>query len=176
MTFRTSLAVSTSPAVRAVLALGAALSATALLTTPAHAGVSGQYVFRNAATGKCLDVRAGSKDNGALLQQFSCNGKGNQTFIVSFQVDDPTSMLSAQHSYKCMMSAGTAPGSQVVQRDCDNLSSMRWEFVELGGNSVTIKNVASGLCLDDGGQPSGSRREVRQTVCTGAAPQVWTRY
>ncbi|MFG2623038.1 RICIN domain-containing protein [Streptomyces sp. NPDC048507] len=165
----------TSLAVRTALAVGAALAATALLTTPAQAGVSGQYQFRNAATGKCLDVRAGSKDDGTPLQQFSCNGKGNQTFIVEFRVDDPTSMLSAQHSYKCMQAVGATPGSQVVQRACDNLSSMRWEFVELGGGSVTIKNMASGLCLDDGGQPSGSRREVRQTVCTGAATQVWGR-
>ncbi|MER5888765.1 RICIN domain-containing protein [Streptomyces sp. NPDC001941] len=161
--------------VRAGVAASAALTATAVLAGPAHAGVSGQYTFRNAATGKCLDIQAGSTADNAVLQQFSCNGKSHQRFSLAFQVDDPTSLMRATHSNKCLQVFSSTPGSTIVQRPCDNVSQQRWEFVELGGNSVLVKNTASGLCLDDGGAPSGSRREVRQTVCTGAATQVWAR-
>ncbi|MGA4844361.1 RICIN domain-containing protein [Streptomyces sp. G45] len=110
------------------------------------------------------------------LQQFSCNGKSHQRFSLSFEVDNPTSLMRATHSNKCMQAVSATPGTNVIQRPCDNISWQRWEFIELGNNKVTIKNVASGLCLDDGAAPSGSRREVRQTLCTGAATQVWTRY
>ncbi|WP_157167927.1 RICIN domain-containing protein [Streptomyces typhae] len=161
--------------VRAGIAFGAALATTAVLAGPAHAGVSGQYSFRNAATGKCLDVQGGSSADQTVLQQFSCNGKSHQRFSLAFQVDDPTSLLRALHSNKCIQAFSSTPGTAVYQRPCDNVSAQRWEFVELGGNSVTIKNVATGLCLDDGAAPSGSRREVRQSVCTGASTQIWSR-
>ncbi|MCI3934526.1 RICIN domain-containing protein [Streptomyces sp. AN091965] len=166
---------SSSFTVRAGIAASAALAATAVLVGPAHAGVSGQYSFRNAGTGKCLDVQAGSSADNTVLQQFSCNGKAHQRFSLNFEVDNPTSLMRAAHSNKCMQVFSATPGTNVVQRPCDNVSQQRWEFIELGNNNVTVKNVASGLCLDDGAAPSGSRREVRQTVCTGAATQVWTR-
>ncbi|GAA0618151.1 RICIN domain-containing protein [Streptomyces crystallinus] len=162
-------------ATRAGVAVGAALATSAVFAGSAHAGVSGQYYLHNAATGKCLDVQGGSSADHTVLQQFSCNAKAHQRFILEFQLDNPTTFLKASHSNKCIEAYSNQPGTQVVQRPCNNISQQRWEFVELGGPSALIKNVASGLCLDDGGAPSGSRREVRQSVCTGASTQIWNR-
>ncbi|WP_171166779.1 RICIN domain-containing protein [Streptomyces sp. I05A-00742] len=163
-------------ALRTGVVAGTALTAAALLTVPADATVVGTYSYQNAATGKCLDVRAASRDDGAVIQQFSCKSGGQQDFNTRPELGQTSSDVRALHSGKCIEPLNAHPGGIIIQRGCTNSYAQRWEFIELGNQTVTIKNVATGLCLDDAGMPSGSRREVRQATCTGTAGQIWQRY
>ncbi|MEV7614597.1 RICIN domain-containing protein [Streptomyces sp. NPDC089799] len=135
----------------------------------------GAHKYVNAATGKCLDIQGASRDPGALVQQFSCKTGYQQEFATLFGADGLTRM-QPRHSGKCIGAAGTAPGSQVTQQVCHDGAIQRWDLVDLGGGQVAVRNAATGLCLDDGANPSGSRREVRQVVCTGSSTQNWVRY
>ncbi|MEU3406307.1 RICIN domain-containing protein [Streptomyces sp. NPDC006670] len=135
----------------------------------------GAHKYVNAATGKCLDIQGASRDPGALVQQFDCKSGYHQRFATLFGADGLTRM-QPQHSGRCIGAEGTVPGSRVTQQVCHDGPTQRWDLVDLGGNQVAIKNAATGLCLDDGANPSGSRRDVRQVVCTGAATQNWVRY
>lgn len=47
--------------------------------TPAPQGWSGYYVIRNVRTGKCLDVRAGSLQEGAIIQIYHCTNSTTVT-------------------------------------------------------------------------------------------------
>ncbi|GGR32464.1 RICIN domain-containing protein [Streptomyces netropsis] len=167
----------------AVVAFAASASLVGAVTSAQAAGAPdgpaqpvGVHKYTNGATGKCLDVRAASRDDGAVVQQFNCKSGEQQKFATQFFVGDPTTVIRPNHSGKCVDTLNGQPGAGIIQRTCNNTLSQRWEIVDLGNNAVSIKNVASGLCLDDGGMPSGSRREVRQVVCLGSAGQIWSRY
>ncbi|MFG2296594.1 RICIN domain-containing protein [Streptomyces sp. NPDC048603] len=146
-------------------------------SSSAAAVPGGAHKYVNAATGKCLDIQGASRDPGAVVQQFGCKTAYHQEFATMFTAADPTTTrMQPRHSGRCIGADGTVPGSRVTQQVCHDGAIQRWELVDLGGSQVAVKNAATGLCLDDGANPSGSRREVRQVVCTGAATQNWVRY
>lgn len=155
----------------------AATSSASASPSSAAAVPGGAHKYVNAATGKCLDIQGASHDPGVPVQQFSCKSGYHQSFATYFAPTDPTTTrMQPRHSGKCIGADGSAPGSRVTQQVCHDGAIQRWELVDLGGGQVTVKNVATGLCLDDGANPAGSRREVRQVVCTGTATQIWVRH
>ncbi|MFJ3922185.1 RICIN domain-containing protein [Streptomyces sp. NPDC090022] len=151
-------------------------SAHAASSTGAEVVPGGAHQYRNAVTGKCLDVRGGSQDPNAVIQQFDCKWALNQQFVSQFTGSDPTTRLQPRHSGMCASAAGSWPGSYVTQQRCLGGPSERWELVDLGGGAVVVKNAFTGLCLDDAGWSDGSRREVRQAVCRNSGAQVWIRH
>jgi endo-1,4-beta-xylanase len=80
--------------------------------------VPGNYWrFVNAHSGKCLDVQAISSDDGATIQQFSCNPGPNQDWIVADGGPPGTIRLVARHSGKSLdvKDSKTADGTPIVQ-------------------------------------------------------------
>ncbi|MEV6973028.1 RICIN domain-containing protein [Kitasatospora sp. NPDC093806] len=154
-----------------VIAGAAALSATTLLAAPAEA-LPTQHRWANVATGKCLDIRGADVHYDALLQQFSCKVAGNQKIQTDTYLGDPTTDMRVMHSGMCLEPTGMEAGATIVQRTCNYSQGQRWEFTWYDAGA-TIKNKVTGLCIDDAGMPSGSRREVRQQPCTAAAGQLW---
>ncbi|MFF5447241.1 RICIN domain-containing protein [Streptomyces sp. NPDC012888] len=168
-------------------ATAAALTASACLlggTTSAQAAQpdrtsaatvpGGAHQYRHVVTGKCLDIRGRSSDDYAVVQQFDCrSGALNQQFVSQFTGTDPTTRLQPRHSGKCVHAHW--PSSHVTQLSCQDAPTQRFELIDVGGGAVVLKNQYTGLCLDDAGMADGSRREVRQTTCTGHPSQGWVR-
>ncbi|MFG2716156.1 RICIN domain-containing protein [Streptomyces goshikiensis] len=172
-------------AVRAAVVAGTVLSAATVLTAPAQAKpaespASGaatmtayRFQYANVATGKCLDIRAASRYENGLLQQFNCKEELNQEFWSDTVLGDSSVDLKPAHvSNLCLEPSGLEAGATIVQKVCNYSQGQRWDF-GWSGPSATVKNRVTGLCMEDAGMPSGSRREVRQMPCTGAPGQLW---
>jgi hypothetical protein len=82
-----------------------------------------QYQLINAATGKCLDVKGRSKDDGATIQQFACRNQENQKWALRPTGSDAFALVGVG-SGKC---ADVEDDGDVKQRDCDNGASQRWQ-------------------------------------------------
>ncbi|WP_078988906.1 RICIN domain-containing protein [Streptomyces sp. WM6372] len=177
-----------SLAVRAGVVIGAAASAAALVAVPAQAAPaqavpaseSGtlaalRYQYVNVATGKCLDIRGGSYYDYTLVQQFNCKkDAAHQQFWTDTILDDPSTEMRPAHSSSCIEPTNLEAGATIIQRVCNHSQGQRWEFDWSDGRH-TIRNRVTGMCLEDAGMPSGSRREVRQMPCNGGPGQLWTR-
>ncbi|RPK41932.1 Endo-1,4-beta-xylanase A precursor [Streptomyces sp. ADI91-18] len=177
-----------SSAVRAAV-VAAVLSAATVLAAPAQAKpaespettataavtmTAYRFQYANVATGKCLDIRGASRYEYGLLQQFNCKEELHQEFWSDTVLGDPSVDLKPAHvSNLCLEPSGLEAGATIVQRVCNYSQGQRWDF-GWNGSSATVKNRVSGLCLEDAGMPSGSRREVRQMPCTGAPGQLWS--
>ncbi|WP_433213557.1 RICIN domain-containing protein [Dactylosporangium sp. CS-047395] len=75
----------------------------------------------SADNGYCLDVPNAGKDNGTILQVYSCNGTVAQTWV---RRADNT--WQNPNSKKCVTAAGTGAGSYVVIYDCVGASVQVW--------------------------------------------------
>ncbi|GAA3119931.1 RICIN domain-containing protein [Streptomyces goshikiensis] len=178
-----------SSAVRAAVVAAAVLSAATVLAAPAQAKpaespetaataavtmTAYRFQYANVVTGKCLDIRGASRYEYGLLQQFNCKEELHQEFWSDTVLGDPSVDLKPAHvSNLCLEPSGLEAGATIVQRVCNYSQGQRWDF-GWNGSSATVKNRVSGLCLEDAGMPSGSRREVRQMPCTGAPGQLWS--
>jgi hypothetical protein len=81
-----------------------------------------QLTFGN---GNCLDVKGGSADEGATLQQSACTGVDNQLFHLRSNADDTE--LVAKHSGKCVAVApGNPPGAALIQVACTQNAAKAW--------------------------------------------------
>ncbi|WP_030490873.1 RICIN domain-containing protein [Micromonospora chokoriensis] len=81
----------------------------------------------NAASGQCLDVEGGSRDDGARLQQFPCHGEVNQQWRLG-GAGTGAALLVAAHSNKCAQvdDDGVEAGDDIRQRPCDGRPSQQW--------------------------------------------------
>ncbi|MFF0150634.1 RICIN domain-containing protein [Micromonospora sp. NPDC005203] len=81
----------------------------------------------NAASGQCLDVEGGSRDDGTHLMQFPCHNQANQQWRLSPTGAGPV-LLVAVHSGKCAQADddGVAAGDDIRQRPCDSRPAQQW--------------------------------------------------
>ncbi|MFD0358148.1 RICIN domain-containing protein [Streptomyces sp. NPDC127110] len=137
------------------------------------ASVATRSKWANIGTGKCLDVRAGSFSDFAVIQQFSCKDELHQKFWTDPLVGEPYTFINPGHAtLMCVQPTTLDSSGLIVQRSCTHTDGQKWEFIWQNGGAL-IKSKVSGLCLADAGMPNGSRREVRQLPCTGEAGQLW---
>jgi uncharacterized membrane protein len=88
------------------------------LLSPLRAGT---YLIVDAASGKCLDVNEASKDDGAQIQLYTCNGTNAQQWTVAWQGN--AFALVSVNSGKCAAIEGDG-GTK--QRGCRDDASQRW--------------------------------------------------
>jgi len=75
---------------------------------------------------KCLDIKRASTDDGANVQQYSCNGNDNQLFIL--QAQNNAYKIVAKHSGKCLdvKRGSTDDGANVQQYSCHGNDNQLW--------------------------------------------------
>lgn len=81
------------------------------------------YQIRVQHTGKCLDVRAISYNDGAQIHQWTCVGGQNQQWQLSGAGGGYHNIV-ARHSKKCLDKAGW----NVVQWNCHDVHWQRWRL------------------------------------------------
>lgn len=141
--------------------------------SPGGAGWLGDtpIVFEvRAAAGKCLDVQSASKDNGAPVQVYTCNGTAAQKWT-AYQ-DDRGLHLSNLNSQKCLdvKSGGAANGTGIQQWTCNGSPAQSWD-ASLAG-TTQLKNTGSGRCLDLHQFTDGY--DAWLWDCNGTNPQQFT--
>ncbi|MFF7990957.1 RICIN domain-containing protein [Kitasatospora xanthocidica] len=132
----------------------ATAAATVLAAPPASAYQSGQYMIRNAATTKCLEVADWRTDDGAPVRQWTCTGGANQQWT-----NGPGLTIVNVHSGKCLEipAYSTVWGTQADQWTCNGGTNQDWSFFGDGHHAYThsYQNANSRLTLDlYGGNPA----------------------
>ncbi|WP_345661002.1 ricin-type beta-trefoil lectin domain protein [Streptomyces venetus] len=99
-----------------------------------------------AATGKCLDVEGGKKDNGTPVQIYTCNGSAAQKWEV--YGDDAGLHLRNVNSQKCVDVSGnnSTDGTKIQIWTCSSSPAQTWEYNVRA--TTSLKNVGTGKCLD----------------------------
>ena len=82
----------------------------------------GAVTLVNLASGKCLDVNDRSTDDGAKVQQWTCNGGPNQQWRTRAAPAAGAVLLVSVQSGKCL----DVSGGPAVQQPCDGRDGQRW--------------------------------------------------
>jgi pectate lyase len=165
------------PAALAVVIPGA-LVAFSMLPSEAAAlpAAGGTYQLAVTKSGKCIDVPAGSKDNGALLQQWGCTSGATWQQFKLTAVNSTQYQLVNVNSGKCIdvPAASTASGVQVQQWGCvSSQTNQLFTLTASGTNTFQIINVNSKLCLSDQGASTASGAAIIQETCTANTNKQW---
>lgn len=133
----------------------------------------GTYRLVNAHSGQCLDVQADSREPGAAILQWGCNGGGNQSFRVT--ASDQGVKVTGLNSGLCLGVAlsGTAPGADVIQWTCNTNTSQQWLPVSVGRGRYRMVNGNSGHCLEVAQASLSQGAVVQQWTCNNLAHQSW---
>ncbi|MFC5825116.1 RICIN domain-containing protein [Nonomuraea insulae] len=165
--------------IRATFTALAVLAALTVAASPAQAAApvaGGVYQLKVAKSGKCLDVVAGSKDNGALLQQWSCSGDAWQRFTLR-SAGSGIYHLANVNSGRCLdvPSGATTSGLRLQQWGCGDgtKTNQQWRLTASGTDTYQIVNVASGLCLSDEGASTANGAAIIQETCSANTNKQW---
>jgi pectinesterase len=136
----------------------------------------GVYQLKVTTSGKCLDVVAGSKDNGAQLQQWGCSGDTWQQFTV-VSGGSGVYTLRNVNSGRCLDVPGGAAtsGLRLQQWGCGDgtKSNELWRFAGSGSGTYQVISVATGLCMSDEGASTASGAAIIQETCTANSNKQW---
>jgi pectate lyase len=164
----------------AALAIGIPMATVAVAALPSQAATlpaaGGIYQLAVAKSGKCIDVTAGSKDNGALLQQWGCTADATWQQFKLAAVNSTQYQLVNVNSGRCVDVPGgsTASGVQVQQWGCASSQANQLFTLNPSGTSTfQIVNTGSGLCLSDQGASTASGAAVIQETCTANSNKQW---
>jgi len=138
---------------------------------------SATYQLRlGTADGLCVDVEGGVPDDGALVQQYTCNGDPAQRWNVA-NVANNVYELRAEASGKCLdVRGGSAQSGAVIQQyTCNGTPAQRWVVDDLGGGAYRlISQTGTGNCLDVRGGSAQNATKLQLYACNGSAAQTLT--
>jgi PKD repeat protein len=117
----------------------------------------------------CVNIKGGATASGTVAVQWPCGTASNEKFTVT-SITGGYVQLVAEHSGLCLAQNGTATtNAPVVQLACTVGNTAQWSLA--GG---TLRNRASGSCLD---VPNGSTTQDTALItwtCNGGNNQNWT--
>ncbi|MFE7854229.1 RICIN domain-containing protein [Streptomyces sp. NPDC057403] len=156
------------------LTFQAAHDAFAVYVTPASAGGAafpdGYHQLVLSGNGLCLDVYGDSGSAGAAIDQWTCNGQGNQRFRF-VPASGGYGELRAQNSGQdvAVAASSTAAGvPDIVQQAPGTAANALWLPVRQSDGSYAFQNRNSGLCLDVYGAGSNAGQQLDQWPCKNA--------
>ncbi|WP_229073051.1 RICIN domain-containing protein [Actinoplanes sp. DH11] len=160
-----------------VTAVPAALIGWAVLPSDAAAVPTAgtTYTLAVKKSGKCIDVPAASKDNGAPLQQWGCTANaGWQQFTLV--ASGSNFLIKNVGSGKCVDVPGGSKtsGQRLQQWGCaGSQTNQQWKVVASGAGTFQIVNVNSGLCVSDQGASTANGASIIQETCTANSNKQW---
>lgn len=134
----------------------------------------GYYQIVAKHSGKVLDVKGGSTDNGADIIQYHATGADNQLWQ-PVPASGGYYQITSKHSGKVLDVKGgsTEDGAQVVQYQPTGGDNQLWNFVSVGGDYYQIVAKHSARLLDVKGVSRDDGALVTQYHATGADNQLW---
>jgi len=124
--------------------------------------------IRSAHSGQCVNVRGASIAAHAKVIQWPCGTAGNELFAVNNL--GGALQLVAKHSGLCLAQADAAAGGgPVIQADCGAGAATLWTR-----SGTTLRNRASGACLDVPNNSAAQAVELATRTCHGQNNQNWS--
>jgi mono/diheme cytochrome c family protein len=116
----------------------------------------------------CVNIRGASTASGAAVIQWACGNAANEKFTVT--AVDGHMQFAARHSGLCIAQSNTSTsGGPVVQVACNSGATAQWLQ-----NGSTLRNRATGTCLDVPGGTSTPDTQLITWACNGGNNQNWT--
>ena len=124
--------------------------------------------------GRCLDVRNTSFDEGADVEQKTCNRGTSQLWQVHSLSSDEVA-ISNVNSGKCLAIAkrASSKGARAVQQNCGGRTNQTWNLKRVG-NTFHMIPGRSNLCLAVADQSRKDGARIRLADCSSASNQLWT--
>ncbi|MGW3096732.1 RICIN domain-containing protein [Streptomyces sp. NPDC001102] len=164
----------TAGSITVPLTFQAAHDAFAVYVTPASSSggtfPDGYHQLVVTGSGLCLDVYGDSGSAGAAIDQWTCNGQGNQRFGF-VPASGGYGELRAQNSGQDVAvaaSSTTAGVPDIVQQAPGTAPNALWLPVRQSDGSYAFQNRNSGLCLDVYGAGSNAGQQLDQWPCKNA--------
>ncbi len=136
---------------------------------------SGMIVSRK--SGKCIDVARAQTNDGANIQQWTCNGTNAQLWDF-YDLGGGEVAVALRLSRKVMdvNSNNPADGTNIAQYSWHGRENQRWRLEPAGRGFFKLVSVGTGKCIDvdqstDGGNNDGAN--VQQWSCHGNENQQW---
>lgn len=124
------------------------------------------------SSASCADVAALSKQNGAPIIAWNCNGQVNQQWSL-VPIGQNAYLISSVNSGQCLDVAGASKlsGTPVLQWPCGvNKQNQQWLLSQIG-SVYQISSVNSGECLVS----IGGGAQLQQAPCNASvAGQLWS--
>jgi chitinase len=141
---------------------------------------AGTYTIVNVFSGKCVDVNAASTAPQAVVQQYTCNGTGAQSFQVIDEGNGWFKILNTNsHLAVDVIGASTADGTHIQQYTDNGTGAQRFSISVTDTSdpaAFEVVNQTSGKCLDDTDWGTGDRNPLQQWSCSGGSNQSWRFY
>jgi len=133
------------------------------------------YRITNRHSGLALDVSGGSTASGANVQQWTINNTAAQQWMVNFNADDSTYVITSVLNNKALdMDAwSTANGGNLIMWDNNNTNNQRWYITSLGDGYSFLINKHSNKAMDVADWSTGAGGNVHQWDYFAQANQQW---
>jgi hypothetical protein len=127
-------------------------------------------------SGKCLDVPAASTTNGTVIQQYHCNGGGNQTFFFTAAGPDSFQIRLGYVRGKNLEVGNTGLNvHDPIQIDSVVNDRQLFGLVAQSNTTYQIVSKKSGMCLNVPNGSTGDQIPMQQYPCqAGATNELWT--
>lgn len=123
------------------------------------------------ASGKMVDIKDGSKAQGANVQIMKSDGKAKQKFEFEYQ-GNGLYRIQAANSGKFLgvLNASASSGANVAAFSRNDILSQYW-YIEKCGSGYSIKNAKSGLALDVQGNKKADGANIEVYTAKGTVNQ-----
>jgi len=127
---------------------------------------------------KCLDVTNGSTLDGAIMQQWNCNGGENQQFFDESVVAGYYRIRTVETG-RCLgvSNNSTKDLAPIEQRLCASgfPAYQEWKFIPTGTpNQYEFQAKSSGKCMDVRGMSTADGAVIQQFTCNKTSNQIWS--
>nr|WP_249228276.1 RICIN domain-containing protein [Kutzneria sp. CA-103260] len=164
----------------ALAAVVVTLSATAVsiaVAPAASAAVNpGTYTVTNVGSGKCVDAASAATANATVVQQYSCNGSGAQswTFTATDSGYFRIGAAGAPSQVWDVTNVSTADQAPIQLWLYGGGANQQWQPVDEGNGNFHLVNRNSGKCLDVPGASVNDSVQLQQYACNGTAAQSFS--
>ncbi|MDQ1816423.1 RICIN domain-containing protein [Massilia sp. CCM 9210] len=161
-------------ALAASLAIPLALMANPASAANCSAAVTngGLYSVVNAASGKALDIVAGSTQGGAEVQQWGYGGSANQQFYLRDAGNGYWTMQAKQSGLLLdVLNLSANDGARIIQWNATGAHNQQWLLKKSASGGYNVVARHSGKSLTAGDNNSGSR--VYQAIDSAGGLQRW---
>jgi hypothetical protein len=146
----------------------ATLAQTALQGRSQYGGL-----LRNVNSQRCIDVIGSSTDKNANVQQYACNGGGNQRWEFVDVGKGQYAIRNVNSGLVMDVTGGSrADGANVKQFPWNGGGNQKWQ-TRGSNNNFELVNANSGKCLDVQGGGKGNNVNIVQSQCNGKRSQRW---
>ncbi|WP_030773802.1 MULTISPECIES: RICIN domain-containing protein [unclassified Streptomyces] len=134
----------------------------------------GPRPWTNMNSGKCLEIRRDSTENGATANQWTCNNSPTQ----QWKTTNPTGWgtIVNANSGLCLeiRRDATGNGATANQWKCNDSATQNWHWKPAPGGGWNLVNANSGKCLEITAGSADNGALAAQRDCNSSPAQKWT--